>query len=213
MMNHCEYAFKTLDLQEQIQKKKGQLIQVEKNKDEIETKLFDLQDELKCSEEALIFLQEKARTIQKQLEYRINSMVTSALSDIFPDPYEFKAEFEVARGRTECRLKLVRDGKEYSPKNGTGDGPVDVAAFALRPTCLKLSKGNNSKILILDEPFRCLAKSLHSEAGGLLQKMAKTEGLGYQILLATHSVGDSGLESGADKTFTVKRKGKVSKIK
>ena len=200
-------------LKKQVQEKKGQLLQIEKNRDEIEAKLHALQEDLNCSEEALIFLQEKARTIQKQLEYKINSMVTSALSDIFPDPYEFKAEFEVARGRTECRLKLVRDGKEYSPKNGTGDGPVDVAAFALRPTCLKLSRGSQSKVLILDEPFKCLAKSLHSEAGALLQKMAKTNGLGYQIILATHSVGDGGLESGADKTFVVNKKGDYSRVK
>lgn len=200
-------------LKKQIQNKKGQLLQVEKNKEEIETKLHGLQEDLKCSEEALIFLQEKARAIQKQLEYRINSMVTSALSDIFPDPYEFKAEFEVARGRTECRLKLVREGKEYSPKNGTGDGPVDVVAFALRPTCLKLSRGVHSKVLILDEPFRCLAKSLHSEAGALLQKMAKTEGLEYQIILATHSIGEGGLESGANKTFMISKKGMYSRAK
>jgi len=67
-----------------------------------------------------------------------------------------------------------------------GGGVVDVAAFALRLSCLMLSKPPLRRILILDEPFKYVSerRGYRERVRQLLESLA--EEMGIQILMVTH---------------------------
>lgn len=149
------------------------------------------QESLKASEqhledvqEAQKLLQGVAQTIQQEVHKNISEIVSRCLAAVFPQPYEFRIDFERKRGKTEARLVFTRDGNEYDPLRGTGGGVVDVAAFALRLACLVLSKPKPRQLLILDEPF----KNVHGEGNRercakLLEVLSKE--MGVQLIIVT----------------------------
>ena len=101
-----------------------------------------------------MIIQKVAQETQKQLEWHISEIVTLALASTFDNPYIFKAEFVMKRGKTECNLFFERDGYRVNPILEAGGGAVDVAAFALRVAMWSLSKSNWRNTLVFDEPFK-----------------------------------------------------------
>lgn len=138
-------------------------------------------------------IQSIAQEIQQQAHDQIASVVSECLSYVFDEPYTFKIYFEKKRGRTEAQLVLLRDGVELrDPMDSTGGGVIDVAAFALRLSCLLLTKPHRRRLLVLDEPFRFLSVEYRGKVKGLLETLSKTHDV--QIIMVTHSaelvVGD-----------------------
>lgn len=111
-----------------------------------------------------------AQITQQKLEFHISSLVSTALSAVFPDPYEFKVKFEQRRNKTECDLTFMKNGEDYgSPMFASGGGPKDVAAFALRCAFWSLDKKNRG-LLILDEPFNFVNDDPKDKTRELQQK-------------------------------------------
>jgi DNA repair ATPase RecN len=135
-------------------------------------------------EEALLVAQEVAQQTQEELEYQVSTLVTSALESIFPDPYEFKVEFDIKRGKTEAVLFFTRDGEVIDPLTAAGGGVVEVAAFALRLSCFLISLEKPPPIIIMDEPFACVSEEYQPAVVALLEEMS--EKLGIQIICVTH---------------------------
>lgn len=121
------------------------------NLDKLTTELTTLRD-------AQSHVQGITSAVQQKVHERVSTLVSRCLSAVFDDPYEFKVVFERKRGKTEARLVFVRDGHEFDPIDGVGQGCVEVAALALRLVKL-LSQPDQRRVLILDEPF----KSLHGD--------------------------------------------------
>lgn len=140
--------------------------------------------------EAIIKAQEVAQQIaqevQQQAHDQIAGVVSRCLEAVFEEPYEFKIHFERKRGRTEARLVFERDGMEIDPMSASGGGIIDVAAFALRLSCLSLSQPPLRRFIVLDEPFRFLSEEYRDRAKILLESLA--EEMGIQILLITHMI-------------------------
>lgn len=141
-------------------------------------------DDVKASGEALTICQGVAQTIQQKAHEGIASIVTRCLASVFDNPYEFKIVFEQKRSRTEARLIFVRDGREFHPMGAAGGGAVDVAAFALRLSCMMLSRKATRRVLVLDEPFRFVSARYRKRVRLMLETLA-TE-LGVQIIMVTH---------------------------
>jgi len=135
------------------------------------------------ADEAQQIVQAVAETVQEEAHNRIAGVVTKCL-EIFDNPYEFHIIFERARGRTEARLVFTKDGQIVDPITGSGGGAVDVAAFALRLSCLMLSKPPMRRVLILDEPFKFVSECFRGRVRHLLETMA-TE-MQIQIIMVTH---------------------------
>jgi len=135
-------------------------------------------------EEALLVAQEVAQMTQEELEYQVSTLVTNALESIFPDPYEFKVEFDIKRGKTEAVLFFTRDGEVIDPLTASGGGVVDVAAFALRLSAFLISLEKPPPVIILDEPFRFVSEEYQPAVAELMQEMA--EKLGIQFIVVTH---------------------------
>jgi len=147
--------------------------------------LTKAEDLLTNTLEAQKVLQAVAQTVQQQAHDRIAGVVTRCLEAVFPDdPYEFKILFEQKRGRTEARLVFMRRGHEVDPLTASGGGAVDVAAFALRVSCIMLSKPPVRRILFLDEPFRFVSVKYRDRVRRMLEALA--DDLKMQFVFSTH---------------------------
>lgn len=139
------------------------------------------------SAKAQDFLQEVAKTVQQHVHDQIAGLVTKCLEVVFEEPYTFRIVFEKKRGKTEARLSFERNGEEFDPTWEAGGGVLDVAAFALRLACLLLVRPPARKVLILDEPFRCVDEVRLERVKELLLTLATDTGV--QFILVTHEEG------------------------
>lgn len=128
--------------------------------------------------------QQIAQIVQQRAHKQIASIVTRSLQAVFDDPYEFHICFERKRGRTEARMVFKRDGLEIDPMTASGGGVIDIAAFALRLSCLLLSRPPLRRILVMDEPFRFVSENLRGRVRSLLNALSKE--LEVQFLIVTH---------------------------
>ena len=91
------------------------------------------------------------------------------------------------------------------PLDSNGGGVVDVMSIALRLCCLTLSE--NSRVLMLDEPFGHLRGEARERLGELLAIIS--EKLNVQILM----VGDVSGNVVRGKEFRVSKVGDISVVK
>lgn len=129
-------------------------------------------------------VQKTAKHVQQQVHNQLCPIVSRCLAEIFPQSYEFKIEFDCKRGRTEPRLVFLRDGHEFDPVDESGGGVLEVAAFALRLAKLLLSRPKHRRLLVLDEPFRCLNEAAFTRMKELLVMLS--EELKMQFIIITH---------------------------
>lgn len=155
---------------------KKKLLELQKEKTELIQKAADI-------EQAQILFQKTAAIIQKEVHSKISTLVTRCMKAIFDDDFEFIINFEQKRGKTEAELIIKKQGNEEDPLFGSG-GELDVASFALRLSALLLQQPPLRKLLILDEPFRCVDAAKRPRLRKLLEALS-TE-LDIQIIMITH---------------------------
>jgi len=197
----------------EFEKVKESFLDAKARKNLLEEQLLDLESEYQIQhnrsehgEKARLIFQAVAKITQKNLEFHISKLVTTALSSVFPDNIEFVVRIENRRNKTECDLLFKEFGEEYKPLEGSGFGPIDVATFALRIAFWSLNK--NRATLILDEPFRHLSFDLQTKASEMIKMIS--EKLNMQIIMISHQVG---IDESADKMFVVEKQGMISKVK
>jgi len=151
---------------------------------EARMKLADAQGNIRAIEEAQVIAQVVAQDIQEKAHSKISSVVSRCLSSVFEEPYEFKILFERKRGRTEAQLIFERDGQQVDPMTAAGGGPVDLAAFALRLSCLILRRPKLHRVVVMDEPF----KSPSPHYRGLVRQLLAvlSEEMGVQFIMVTN---------------------------
>ena len=183
---------------------KGRKQKTEMDIESFNKEKMDVERELINTEQAQAIIQKVAQKTQQELEYHISDLVSTALSAIFDEPYEFKLYFVIRRGTTEAVFKFARNGEEVDPMVASGGGAVDVAAFALRIALWSLKQKRSRNTIVLDEPFRFLSRELQPKASSMLKLLS--EKLGIQFIIVTHN---NDLVEAADKVFHVKqRRGK-----
>lgn len=193
---------KIASLRAEINKKLSLKDYIEKEVEAAEKELKELSRQRKNIEDALLIIQEVSKKTQQELEYHISDIVSTALSSVFEDPYEFKVEFVIKRGKTEADMYFVKDNERVDPLTASGGGAVDVASFALRIALWNLLRDSISNTLIMDEPFRFVSKDLQPKAGEMLKMLS--DKLGIQFIIVTHSPD---IINEADKVVTVSIKG------
>lgn len=180
---------------------KGAYSQVQKRLKEVVDIKKESEKKLKLTEQAQVFLQKVAQNTQEKLKFQIEDIVNLALESVFPNEYEFKIEFNVSRGKTDCELIFLdkRTGKTIDPMEASGGGVVDLTTFALRISAWALENGTDN-LIILDEPFKFISRDLQARAGEILKILS--EKMKLQILMVTHI--PEFIEV-ADKVFEVKK--------
>ena len=150
-------------------------------------KLIKAEDRLVYIEEAQQVAQCVAQQIQQRVHNEIAGVVSRCLEAIFyEDNYGFKILFDRKRGRTDAVLILTKDEHEIiDPLNYDSGAVCEIAALALRVSCLIMSKPHLRKLLILDEPFKALSAQYYERVRLLLDGLS--EDFGIQIIMVTHN--------------------------
>ena len=148
------------------------------------TELKALQEQLTFQQSAQSIAQLVAQAIQQRAHNQIAGVVSKCLEIVFDEPYVFKIKFEQKRGRTEAQLVFEREGLEVDPLTASGGGVVDVASFALRLSCLMLSKPKLRRVLIMDEPFKFVSEEYRENVKNMLEQLSHE--MGIQLIFVTH---------------------------
>lgn len=141
--------------------------------------------------EAQRIFQEVAQGIQQTTHSKIADAVSKCLELVFDNPYEFEILFERKRGKTEAEIRFKKNGRVVNPKRGAGGSVVDVAAFALRLSCLSLQRPTLRHLLVMDEPFKYVEKVKRERLRLMLELLAKE--MNFQFIMVTH---DNELKAG-----------------
>ena len=199
-------------LRNKLEQQKGQYQQLSKSVEALTQEIREKGKELRRHEQAREIIKEVGLKTQQELQYHISSVTSMALSAVFDDPYELQVEFVQRRNKTECDIWFVRDGNKLNPKDSSGVGAIDVAAFALRVACWSMSRPHSRNVMILDEPF----KHLKGEDANLrVLDMIKeiSDKLKLQIIMISDErISREDIEDKADKVFEVNIKKGISKI-
>lgn len=156
---------------------------LQSQKDAYLQKIDYLIERQKTIEIVQALVQKVAKETQEQLKFQIEDIVKTCIDTCFPDEYDFKVEFEIKRGKTECALKFYKNGREIDDLlESGGGGVVDMASFGIRIAAWSL--GNTANTLVLDEPFKFLSRDLQIRGGEILSEISKK--LHLQIIMNTH---------------------------
>jgi len=155
-------------------------------KDERE-KLIEAEDYLTFAEEAQRDAQFVAEQVQQRAHKQIAGVVSRCLETVFFDEdYGFYIRFDRKRGRTEAVLILTKGEHEIENPLDYDSGAVcEMAGFALRLSCLVLSKPKLRPFLALDEPFKSMSAEYWENTRLLIEGLSKD--FGIQIMQVTHN--------------------------
>lgn len=144
---------------------------------------IEAEDHLLNTDQAQQVISFAAQQIQQEAHCRLSNVVSECLSAVFDNAYTFRIDFERKRGKTEAQIKFIRDGLELDdPLEQAGGGVVEVAAFALRLACMVLQRPPLRRVLVLDEPWKCIRGKVYRErVRDMVLKLAND--LGVQFVL------------------------------
>jgi len=127
--------------------------------------LGEAKEQLLACQEAQGLIQHTAQDLQAKAHGQIASVVSRCLEAVFgEDAYEFRITFERKRGKTEARLSFIRNDNELDPKEASGGGAIDVAAFALRLACLLLSRPRQRLLIVVNLEIEQAELSQHERS-------------------------------------------------
>lgn len=132
--------------------------------------------------EAQLIVQHVAAQTQSELKFHVETLITSALSSVFANPYEFEVEFDTKSNRTAATCWFKRGENRIPPVKSSGGGAIDIAALAARVTMWAL--GKTRSLMILDEPMKFLSTDLRDRGGEFLKYISSK--LGIQLVMVTH---------------------------
>lgn len=135
----------------------------------------------------------------------MRNVSSAALSEVFGRPISVVTAVSTKRGLQCLEIMVGIDGAYRDPKNSIGGGIADVLGFILQFMLVKLTH-NVAPVLILDEPFRNVAKQYHEALGCMVVQLS--ESTGVQVVMITH---ETGLIVG-DKKYMVEHDGSKSTV-
>jgi ABC-type thiamine transport system ATPase subunit len=151
---------------------------------EARDRLTQSEELLAAVEEARRIVQTVAQELQEQAHSAIAAVVSRCLSAVFEHPYTFRIDFVQRRGRTEADLIFERDGHVVDPKTASGGGVRDLAAFAIRLSCLMLRRPAARPVVFMDEPFKSPSPHYRERVKMLMETL--TAELGFQFVFVTN---------------------------
>lgn len=167
-----------------------------------------MDSERKLMSSSVDFLTSFAEWMREKIKIKLETLVNSALSIVFPDK---QMEFKLISKRTKTGLQY----ETYIETNGTltpvfdakGGGVLDIITIALRISYLKLYQGQVEQVLFLDEPFKNLDKERIHNAVAWLSRISKE--LNIQLIMVTHI---EELSNAAENLYRVTNVDNVSQV-
>ena len=164
-----------------VERMKGQKEAIEKQVENLEESLDLIVLNIDGLSKAREFFQFQADAVQKEVVDTISNLISMALADIFPDPYECVIHTGIKRNATEASILFEKGGMLLEPKDAVGGGPIDVASFAGRVAFVHLS--GDRRTIIGDEPFKFVSRDLLDRCPEMLKTLTA---LGHQFILISH---------------------------
>lgn len=161
---------KLADAQLKLAKAEGQRETLAKAVADSRQRIDDLTKRSDHITQAVLTVQKIANELQANITAFFTTCVQSALDIVFPGSYKFCMEFNSRRNQAELDMWLDRNGEKVSALDAAGGGVVDVISFALRTSCLLLSK--KRPVLFLDEPFKFIRGEARERLGELLNLLS-----------------------------------------
>lgn len=152
--------------------------------------------DMEAAKKAREVITKVGKSIQTGVEDTFTSIVTMALRSVFGDVYTFRLRFVERRNQLEAEMVLVQGENECAVIDSVGGGVVDICSLALRIAALTIQQ--SAKVVVLDEPCRCLSTDLQNKASEMIKTLS--EQLGIQFIIVTH---EDALTECADKIFTI----------
>lgn len=151
----------------------------------INTKIATISEDFETHQLASAFLKELIRVVSTENIDKIEHLVNSALSNIFPERgLTFRINSVVRRNLTEYEFQLIR-GKNVEATGdmeSNGGGVWAVVAFVLKTTFNVLSK--RFPLLVLDESLSFVSEKHILGTSKLIHELA--EQFNISVLLVTH---------------------------
>lgn len=199
-------------MKEKYQQAAGQLALLEKQRNEKETALSKVREDITTWEQVQVLFTKVSEFAREQLKTRIEEIVTAALLAVFGEGYTFRINMRQIGGQSAAEWQVVSQYGEVevaaSPEDARGGGVVDVISLALRLAMLELLRPRVEGPVLFDEPGKHLsAEYAPNLAYFLKQYAAKT---GRQVIMVSHSAQ---LVDAADRSFLVTQKDGISEVK
>jgi len=174
---------------------------------ELTTSKNDLREQVISLQDALVYLQNKARDTQDAVRFHIEDVVNDFINAVFPEEdYRFELRFQTRRNSTECDLVVWENGNQIDdPLNQLGGGVCNIISLALRIILLLVS--GKQRVLVLDEPLKDLDVSKMPSAFDILHDICEKSNI--QVIAVTHNPL---LCDVADRVFKVAKRDGVSTI-
>jgi hypothetical protein len=156
--------------------------QIESRKKTVVEKKEHLKD-LKEAREIVVLVGKLSIETLKQC---IESLITTAIRDVYQMPYKFILQFETKAGKNVCQ-PLVQEGDNEPeiPKDEMGVGILDVISIAWRFIMWSIEVPRSRAFFYLDEPLRHVGQGdILLRAGMMLRKIANR--LEVQLLVNSH---------------------------
>ncbi len=184
-----------------IERARGTLASIHRDIKRESDLITELQVEVDHTRAAQQIIQIVAESTQGQLEYRVSELVTLSMEYVFDDPYTISLKFVPKRGKTDCTLNFMRDGKVASPKDQSGYGAMNIAGHGARLSCMSLADPPPRPVLFLDEPFPNL-KGTEANRRAIQMIKRTSKELGLQIIMVSDErAALEDIEDGADRIF------------
>jgi len=193
------------ELKNRVKQDRARKDVLENTYNELSLKKEHLEHTITDAEQARVILQNIAQKTLQNLEFHISNLGTLALKSVSPDFPELTATITIRRNQTEVDFLFKEFDNEQKPLDSSGYGAVNIVCYALRVSFWSLNKTRN--VMILDEPFRDLSPDLQHKASEMVKMIADKYQLQHIIVSHAEDINFS-----ADKTFTVKKVGKISKV-
>lgn len=136
-------------------------------------------------DQSITILTKLAELKRQDLEERVESILTYALTSVFEQPYQFKILSSLRGNQIRMEFKIEKNGAETDIIEGQGGGIVDVVSFVLRVVNLLMYKPNVRKLIILDEFGKHISREYLPNVASLIKELSdKTQ---IQFLIVTHA--------------------------
>lgn len=196
----------------ELHTRKGQLHQLEQERDAIAQKISRMKQTLLAMQEAQLLLQKTSEEAREYGKKRLEEVVTSALQFVFGPDVHFEIELTEVGGKPQAEFYLVttRGAEEVRtrPTESNGGGVVDIISLALRIAVLQIHHDPHiNGPIILDEPGKHVSEEYAEKMATFLQQMSNY--FGRQIIMVTHQPY---LAEVADKSFEVQMVGGKSQV-
>lgn len=160
----------------------------------------ELEQTAEACEEAVAVLNSFADQRQRDVQQKVEGLVTHGLRTIFEDDLSFHIVQETKARRSEVRFvirsKVGGEEVETSILDARGGGVAAVAGFLLRLIVMLLS--NHRRLMLLDETFAQVSSEYELRLVEFVRQLVAQSGA--QIVLITHKAVDEWIEV-ADKAY------------